>query len=307
MYDWATSGGYQWDTSTNGWLKTESYPGYYFVANEDPLYRDSTREGTCAKRGGTYWFDYGGWQGAIRHWCTIPGSSTWPVSFSPNPYSETLPATPQQFEDDLAPLPFPNDLPNHFPEPLPVQLPVINPTPGVDPLPQPLRVPLGDPQPVPNSNPQQWRQPVLDIVPAPSPQRPLQVDLVPRDVITESPTAPNPIRDPYTPESPQEDPNSDSSDFCTRNPTVLACQEPELDTPDGEVPRRTESLEYEAVNAWGNGSCPADSTMTLKGRTLVVYEWGSKCQLITTYVKPLILTVSLVIALFILMPGGRPE
>lgn len=230
------------------------------------------------------------------------------VSVAPQPV-QTVPTTLSEFEAALGSEAVPPSVLPHIPAHWPIEQPLINPSSDPTPVPQPIRVPLGDPVKVPNSDPLTWKQPVLDIVPAPSPSSPLQVDLQPKDIVTVSPTQPEPIREPETVEEPTPgEEQSESPDFCAKNPTVLACQEVDLDTPDGEIPTRTENLTYEAVNAWGNGSCPNDTMMTtVTGKTFKVYEWGSKCVYIIDYVKPVIITAALITALFILMPGGRPE
>lgn len=141
--------------------------------------------------------------------------------------------TPTEFEEGLAPLPMPVQVPNEIGAPVPVELPKLNPSPAGEP--QPLRVPQGTPQAIPNSDPQQYKQPVIDITPAPTTANPWQVSVDPKDVTT---TDPNGQTDTSTP--PTTDPNAEPSEegLCERYPGILACDKVDVqDTPLGEVPK----------------------------------------------------------------------
>lgn len=125
-----------------------------------------------------------------------------------NPVLTGRPATQEEFEDDLAPVPLPQQVPQELPIPLPVDLPVINPSPGANPVPQPLTIPLGDPVPVPNTDPQQWSQPVARVTPSPTAQNPWRVDVREEELVSNSP---DPVPDPEpTPDSPPAEEESAS-------------------------------------------------------------------------------------------------
>lgn len=81
--------------------------------------------------------------------------------------------------------------------------------------------------------------------------------------------------------------------------------EPEFDTPEGEIPRQTVNLTYTEESFLGSGSCPADKYAVVHGETLKVFDWADGCQKIVTYAKPVILTIAAFIALLIIIPGGR--
>ncbi|WP_260673432.1 IgG-binding virulence factor TspB family protein [Comamonas aquatica] len=193
----------------------------------------------------------------------------------------------------------PADVPRHIPAPLPVELPEY----------QPMFIPTGNPVPNPSYNPSQpvspsnqpFVQPGVKVEPAPSPSAPWQVDVKPVNRPTESPTGSTaPTTDPSTTETPREDGKEDR-DFCDKNPESLACTE--LDTPEGEIPKSTFDVSYSIENSWGSGSCPADKYATLAGKSVKVYDWAQTCDYVATYVRPILLVLCALGALFIVMPG----
>lgn len=97
--------------------------------------------------------------------------------------------------------------------------------------------------------------------------------------------------------------NPEESDLCKNNPDILACSKPELDTPDEEIPRRNFAVTFAAESLFGGGSCPANKTMNLRGQQITVWDFQRTCDLVTTYLKPLLLTLALFSAFLILSPG----
>lgn len=95
----------------------------------------------------------------------------------------------------------------------------------------------------------------------------------------------------------------DKPDFCKQNPGVLACEKPDLDTPDGDIPKATFDVTYQVENSWGSGSCPASVFANINGRSVMVYDWPQTCSYVATYVRPLLLLMCALGALFIVMPG----
>lgn len=192
----------------------------------------------------------------------------------------------------------PQELP--YPTPLPVEQPFINPAPGENPANRPQRVPTGQPVPIPNTDPQQWRQPYVDIVPAPTPESPWRVDVKPGEV--ESPN-PNPAEnlnpDTYTDKPTEEQDKS----LCEKHPDILACQKPDLDTPDGEIPRSSKTVTYAEEGGFGGGSCPGNLYSNVGGQSIMVYNWSETCGVVSTYLRPIILLLGAMGALFILIPG----
>lgn len=200
--------------------------------------------------------------------------------------------------EELTKHPMPADVPRHIPEPLPVELPEY----------QPLFIPTGNPVPNPSYNPSQpvspsnqpFVQPGVKVEPAPSPSAPWQVDVKPVNRPTESPTgSTDPTTEPST-DTPREDGKEDR-DFCDKHPESLACTE--LDTPEGEIPKSTFDVSYSIENSWGSGSCPADKYATLAGKSVKVYDWAQTCNYVATYVRPILLVLCALGALFIVMPG----
>ncbi len=192
----------------------------------------------------------------------------------------------------------PAEVPKHIPVPLPVEMPEI----------QPVFIPTGNPVANPSYNPsapaspenQPYVQPGTKVTPAPAPGAPWQVDTVPVNRPTPTPEgSTEPSTEPST-DTPREDGKEDR-DFCDKNPNVLACLE--LDTPEGEIPKGTFNVTYAVENSWGNGSCPADKYATLAGKSIKVYDWEQTCDYVATYVRPILLLLCALGALFIVMPG----
>ena len=206
--------------------------------------------------------------------------------------------TQEQAIEELTKNPMPADLPRHIPAPLPVELPEY----------QPMFIPTGNPVPNPSYNPSQpvspsnqpFVQPGVKVEPAPSPSAPWQVDVKPVNRPTDSPTgSTDPTTEPST-DTPREDGKEDR-DFCDKHPESLACTE--LDTPEGEIPKSTFEVSYSIENSWGSGSCPADKYATLAGKSVKVYDWAQTCDYVATYVRPILLVLCALGALFIVMPG----
>lgn len=209
----------------------------------------------------------------------------------------------QEFVEDLASRPMPQTVPQElpYPTPLPIEQPSpwINPTPGENPQSQPLRIPTGQPSPIPNTDPQQYRQPYVDIVPAPTPENPFRVDVKPGETVS---TDPNPVENP-NPDGQDKPTEEQDKSLCEKHPDILACQKPELDVPDGEIPRTTKQITYAEQGGFGGGSCPSNVYANLHGKQTMVYEWTRTCSVVSTYIRPIIFLLGAMGALFILIPG----
>ena len=206
-------------------------------------------------------------------------------------------------------------VPGEFPPgtPFPIELPLVNPSPGANPVPVPYFVPTGQPVPNPQYNPnapagpgnQPWKQPGTTVTPQPVPGNPWRVDISPTD---REQAGPNPLPD--TEQNPNKDPNTDKPKpeeqigLCELYPDILACAKPELDTPDGEIPKSTRNVELTQENLFGGGGCPADVYFAPHGlQQLKIWDWNRACSDITTYVKPVVLLLSTFAAFMILVPG----
>lgn len=236
---------------------------------------------------------------------SIYGSTT-----APKP-PQYLPVTPQEFEVGLSPIPLPDAVPKVLPFPLPVDAPIVNPSPGDNPVSQPQRLPQGSPMPVPNTDPQQWRQPVVDLVPAPTPSTPWRIEVIPRDIITQSPTAPAPLPESAPVTEPAADPATEPAtnpDLCEKNPDILACQKIELGTLDPvDVPNTNRQMGINKDTGWGpeNGSCPAPKTATIMGVNLSM-PFTMICEFATA-IKPMLIGFAWLSAALTFFGLGRKD
>ncbi len=208
--------------------------------------------------------------------------------------------------------PMPATVPNEMPNTIkwPVGDPAINP--GTDGKPAPVFLPTGNPVKNPQYNPNQpatgdnqpYLQPGIRVVPTPTTANPWQVDVQPINRPVSSPDAnPNPITD--KPSGGDNDkPREDDRDLCQRNPDILACAKPDLDTPDGDIPKTTRNITYSPDNLFGGGSCPANKVLSLhNGQQLTVWNWEQSCGYITGAVRPVVLLICAFCA-FAIVAGG---
>lgn len=197
--------------------------------------------------------------------------------------------------------PFPSSVLDETGIPVPVDDPVINP--GSNGKSQPYYIPIGDAVPNPKYDPsapqspsnQPWLRPGVVVVPAPVPGDPWRVDVQPVD---NPPDTKDPGTDPGT--------GGDESDLCEKHPDILACAKPELDTPDGEIPKSQRSVELSDSDLFGGGSCPANVYATIGHQYLQVWNWDQSCYYIVKYLKPVILVLGAFTALMI-VSGGTKE
>lgn len=198
-------------------------------------------------------------------------------------------------------------------QPIPVELPIINPSTDPEPKSRPLRVPLGDPLPNPQPEgapvpaPYPWRQPVVDITPSPTQVEPWRVDSTPKDILLPTPDGieeptPQPPTDPEAAPPTNEAPSEPG--LCALYPDILACARPDLDTPEQDIPKKTENITYTEMNLWGGGACPSNVAVSVNGQTITALDMASTCSLITTYLRPMVIAASALSAMFILM-GSR--
>jgi len=220
--------------------------------------------------------------------------------------------TEEEFKDALAPKPMPETVPWELPKPtpLPVEQPVINPEPGQNPVPRPLFVPTGDPVPNPQYDPniapgpnnQPWIQPGVRVNPSPTPSEPWRVDMQP---VNRPVPGPEPMPEPDSEPPPDPDkPSQEQLDFCAKNPDVLACAKPELDTPEEETPKTNKDVQFIEENLFPGGSCPADVYFSPHGlQQFKVWDWNQSCSYIDQYVKPILIICCTFAAFMILIPG----
>lgn len=98
----------------------------------------------------------------------------------------------------------------------------------------------------------------------------------------------------------------ETKDPCEANPDRVGCAT--LDTPTGEIPKTTKSIDFAPVNlGFGGGACPANVVQNIKGQPVTIVNWTSSCGYIVQYAKPLILTLATFSALLIIFLGGKTE
>lgn len=223
------------------------------------------------------------------------------------------PVGPEHTPDVLPSIP--PELPPLLPMPLPVAPPVINPTPGENPQPQPMLVPTGDPVPVtppatePGQQPapQEFKQPWIEIKPSPTVAEPWRVTTRPVETTTTSPTAPTePVTVPVTPgdpaapttTTPEKDPG-----LCALFPDILACKKLEEPTKE-ELPKRDQDITLQTGPSFSGGSCPPDVVVSVGGQQVTVLSTAQPCGWIESYMRPIILLLASISAVFIVLPRG---
>lgn len=210
--------------------------------------------------------------------------------------------------------PMTDSVPGEFPRDLtlPVQLPVVNPSTGVNPFPRPMFIPTGDPVRNPNYNPAKpqtadnmpYLQPGVKVTPRPTTANPWQVDVQPSD---RPQAGPDPLPD--TEQNPDAGENDkpreeDSKSLCEKHPEILACTKPELDTPDGEIPKTSRDVSLQEEGLFGGGACPADVYFSPNGlQQMKIWDWNKACGDISTYLKPILIICCTFAAFMILVPG----
>lgn len=96
-------------------------------------------------------------------------------------------------------------------------------------------------------------------------------------------------------------PDEPEKDDCEKRPDSLMCAD--LDSPQGEIPRKTFDVNYNVEDSFGNGSCPADVYSMVGGENMLIYDWQQTCGYISSYFRPVLLLVAAFAAMMILMPG----
>lgn len=94
----------------------------------------------------------------------------------------------------------------------------------------------------------------------------------------------------------------DSRSECEKSPKSAGCAE--LDTPEGEIPRSSRTVTYQAEDVFGGGSCPANLTANvgLLRKSVTVWDWQKTCELALP-LRALILALASFAAFLIVMPG----
>lgn len=114
---------------------------------------------------------------------------------------------------------------------------------------------------------------------------------------TEVPEEPKTETEEETTDKPKE------TDLCQLHPDIVACQK--LDTPAGEIPKAERSVSFEPENlGLGGGSCPANPSWTDSLGTHEI-NFAPYCAMVSSVIKPILLTFAALAAMSIVMAGLR--
>lgn len=96
-----------------------------------------------------------------------------------------------------------------------------------------------------------------------------------------------------------------SSDFytdCEKFPGSLGCA-PVGEPPAGDsVPHQTRNLELSTGPVFAGGSCPQNLAVHILGRNYTVLNMAQPCAWIVDYMRPIILLMAAISAVFIVLP-----
>lgn len=101
----------------------------------------------------------------------------------------------------------------------------------------------------------------------------------------------------------QNDTPEDDTSECEKSPDSLGCAE--LDTPEQEIPRDTEDVTLDTANQFGGGACVPDVTFNFSSGHGGSATWSMQtpCDMIASYVRPMVILLCTFGALMIILPG----
>jgi len=103
-----------------------------------------------------------------------------------------------------------------------------------------------------------------------------------------------------TPDEPKEQ-KPDEIDICKLNPDILACKK--LEEPEQtEIPKRSEEISLQQGGTFSGGGCVPDLVVNVFGQQVTVLSMATPCGWITDYMRPLILLLAAMSAVFIIYP-----
>lgn len=94
----------------------------------------------------------------------------------------------------------------------------------------------------------------------------------------------------------------DPNDPCTADPTRLGCMQSGTTPTDPAPAPRDVPFSIDPVNFGGQGSCPAPITFAALGRSYA-FEWTPMCNVLVTWVRPVVLVLSVAAAAMIFIGG----
>lgn len=94
----------------------------------------------------------------------------------------------------------------------------------------------------------------------------------------------------------------DPNDPCTADPNRLGCMQSGTPPTDPAPAPRDVPFSIDPVNFGGQGSCPAPITFAALGRSYA-FEWTPMCNVLVTWVRPVVLVLSVAAAAMIFIGG----
>lgn len=94
---------------------------------------------------------------------------------------------------------------------------------------------------------------------------------------------------------------------CEKNPDTLGCTQ--LDEVDpGEIPKDTENITFQAEDVFGGGQCPANvqASFATIAKSATIVDWQTFCGHALP-LRALVIGLASIMAMFIIMPGGKVE
>jgi len=96
-----------------------------------------------------------------------------------------------------------------------------------------------------------------------------------------------------------DNPNPDPpKDFCEDHPERVGCLD--IDTPEVEIPKKTENVTYAAENLFGGGSCPPPKTFTYFGVQHSLSYQGT-CDALANYVRFIVIAAAVFAAYMMIL------
>lgn len=96
----------------------------------------------------------------------------------------------------------------------------------------------------------------------------------------------------------------DQQTDCDKYPGSLGCAAVDVPTPT-PIPSQSKNITLETGPTFGGGGCPANVTMGLRGHQITLLPISTACGWLVDYVRPIMLLLAAITALFIVMPGSE--
>lgn len=111
--------------------------------------------------------------------------------------------------------------------------------------------------------------------------------------------------DTATPDDPNPTTPEEKKDglLCSLFPDILACKKLEEPPPE-ELPKRDQNITLQTGPSFAGGSCPPDVVVSVGGQQITVLSTAEPCGWIESYMKPIILLLASISAVFIVLPRG---